>query len=567
MNRPVLTGVPPRVTSVTSTTPRDVVTSIRRPARVASMMNRSTPCPVSTTASTRSPFIARIVLPGWEPRLRAHGGVRVTPRRSQAPLVLAIDVGSSSVRATLYDAAGRPRRGAFARVRYAPDVDGRGTVSVPVERLIAALDEAIEGLVARAAADLPRVQGIGMSCFLHSAAALDRAGRPISPLLTWADTTSAPAAADLRAGVDAARLWGETGAPIHASYWPAKIVRLRTLAGARVQAFAGAPELLWRHLTGEWGVDLSLASGTGLLDRASGAWHEALLGALDLPAAALPGIRPPGAAAPVAGPAAARWPALAGRPCFAPWSDAWCGNLGLGAASGGPAALQVGTSGAVRVVAGDPVPSLPRGLFAHRLPDGTALVGGQLSEGGGVAAAVATLLGGSPRTFEHLAAALPPDGHGLTVLPFLAGERGPGYHAEARGTVTGLSLATRPEELYLATVESIALRFAELDERLSGAIGRQPDVVASGGALARSSLLPQLIAAALGRPIRLSAEGEASARGAALLALAALGVVDGPAGVQPPPSTTIEPETARVAAYRRARERQGEFYAAIFGGG
>jgi len=59
MNLPVRTGVPPRVTSVTSTTPRAVVTSIRRPARVATISNVCTPWPVSTTASTRSPFMVR----------------------------------------------------------------------------------------------------------------------------------------------------------------------------------------------------------------------------------------------------------------------------------------------------------------------------------------------------------------------------------------------------------------------------------------------------------------------------------------------------------------------------
>jgi hypothetical protein len=57
MKRPVRTGVPPRVTSLTSTMPRAVATSIRRPARVASMTNVCVPWPVSTTASTRSPFI------------------------------------------------------------------------------------------------------------------------------------------------------------------------------------------------------------------------------------------------------------------------------------------------------------------------------------------------------------------------------------------------------------------------------------------------------------------------------------------------------------------------------
>src|SRR6187551_2467974 len=67
MKRPVRTGVPPRVTSLTSTTPRLVVTSRRRPARVASITNVWTPWPVSTTASTRSPLMDGIVPPRRQP--------------------------------------------------------------------------------------------------------------------------------------------------------------------------------------------------------------------------------------------------------------------------------------------------------------------------------------------------------------------------------------------------------------------------------------------------------------------------------------------------------------------
>jgi gluconokinase len=489
-----------------------------------------------------------------------------TPRASRGgPLVVAIDVGSSSVRAGLYDLAGRPRRRAFAQVRYAPDTDLRGAVSIDPERLVAVLVEAVDGLVAVAGADLGRVAGVGTSCFLHSVAGLDGAGRPLTPLLTWADTTSADAATDLRGRVDAAATWQATGAPIHASYWPAKIVRLRA-AEPGIRGFAGAPELLWRALTGHWGTELSHASGTGLLDRGTGEWHGPLLDVLGVARADLPPILPPATGAPLAGWAAARWPGLAAVPWFAPWSDASCGNVGLGGGPGGPAVLQLGTSGAMRLIADDPAPPIPVGLFAHRLADGRSLVGGQLSEGGGVAAAVARLLGGSPRTLESTAAALPADGHGLTVLPFLAGERGPGYHADARGVVAGLTLATRPVDLYRATVEAITLRFAAIDARLTAFRGDRPEVVASGGAIARSTLLPDLLAAALGRPVTLSAEGEASARGAALGALSAVGLIASPAAVGAPPAARrVEPRPEWAAALAVARERQERLYEAILG--
>ncbi len=485
-------------------------------------------------------------------------------RTTSAPLVVAIDAGSSSVRAGLYDAGAR-RRGALAQVRYAPDVDGHGSVSVPVDRLRDALTETLDCLVADHAGHLPRVAAIGMSCFLHSVAGVDAAGRPVTPLLTWADTTAAGAAHDLRRRLDADELWQATGAPLHASYWPAKVMRLRELAGVAVRGFTGAPGVLWEALTGERGMDLSQASGTGLLDRASGSWHRPLLDALELGEDTLPPIVPRDASALLAGPAASRWPVLAGIPVLAPWSDAWCGNLGVGAVAGGPAALQVGTSGAMRVVLDEAVPRVPAGLFAHRLPDGTSLLGGQLSEGGGVAASVARLLGSSPRRLDALAAKLPLGGHGLTVLPYLSGERGPGYHAEARGVVDGLTLATTPEALYLATIEAIGVSFAALARRIAEQLGHQPDVVASGGAVAGSVLLPRVLAAALGRPIRLSSEPEASTRGAALRTLAAAGLITSPADVEAPRSTLVEPRPEWVDTLAAAAERQEALYRSVLG--
>ncbi len=499
------------------------------------------------------------------PTLPAMGSqpARGTGIRSRGgPLVVAIDIGSSSVRAELFGADGRPRRRSFSQVRYLPTIDGHGGVSVEFPRLLGVVASTLDAFVARAGADLGRVTGVGISCFLHSLAATDPTGRAITPLLTWADTSSAGEAAELRTWLDGQRLWQETGAPLHASYWPAKIVHLRRSIGPSSPGWAGAPELLYRELTGSRASDLSQASGSGLLDRRAGTWHGALLEALDLRATALPEIAAPNSWARLSGWAATRWPALARVPWFSPWSDASCGNVGLGCLAGGPAALQVGTSGALRAIVADPVPTIPAGLFGHRLADGTALVGGQLSEGGGVAAAVARLLGRSMRALEVEAAALPPDGHGLTVLPYLAGERGPGYHDGARGVLAGLLLGSTPGQVFLAVLEAIALDFAALDRRLATTLAGPPRIVASGGALARSPLLVDILAAALGRPIEASA-GEASSRGAAILALAAGGTIGSPADVPAPATRKVVPDPERVARYAAAAARQAELYRRI----
>ena len=518
-----------------------------------------TPCePITAIVGARPP-------PGWlafvTPEIVAAGdSPSPTLPSLMGPLVVAIDVGSSSIRAGLFDRLGRPRRGSFAQVAYSMSLDAEGGASVEVERLVEVLAVTLDRVVERAGAALADVAGVGISCFLHSVAGLDGAGRPITPLLTWADTTSARQAAELRGRLDQAALWQETGCPLHASYWPAKVLRLRATSGGNARTFAGAPDLLFAELTGRRAIDISQASGTGLLDRRTGTWHAGLLGEIDLEPSALPEIAPAGTSAPLDGWAADRWPGLGRVPWFVAWSDAVCGNIGLGCTAGRGAALQVGTSGAIRVVVADPVPPVPAGLFAHRLADGSALVGGQLSEGGAVAAAIASLVGETPRALEAAARNLAPDTHGLTILPYLAGERGPGYDADARGVVAGLTLRTSRAELYLAVLESIALRFAALDVRLQDLVGEPPEIVASGGALARSPLWVAIIAAALGRTILASSEGEASSRGAALQTLKATGVIGSPAEVPPPPARPVVPEPDRVSRYREARDRQESLY-------
>ena len=155
-----------------------------------------------------------------------------------------------------------------------------------------------------------------------------------------------------------------------------------------------------------------------------------------------------------------------------------------------------------------------------------------------------------------------PDGHGLTALPFLAGERSPGWRPEARAAVTGLSLDTGAVEIARALLESVAFRLAEVYDRLRPLAAADHVVVGSGGALAHSPAWAQIVTDALGVPVALGGDAEASARGAALLALEALGVAVPEA---PAPLRVLQPAPERHARYRAARERQRLLYDNIVG--
>jgi gluconokinase len=151
---------------------------------------------------------------------------------------------------------------------------------------------------------------------------------------------------------------------------------------------------------------------------------------------------------------------------------------------------------------------------------------------------------------------MPPDGHGLTILPFLAGERAPGWRGDRRGFLAGLSLNTGALEIVQAALEAVALRLALVYRLLAPHAAREHVVVASGGAVTRSRAWTRMLADALGHPVTWSHEPEATSRGAALLAWHALGDIRDLAAVRGPLGETFEPEPARHARYREALERQ-----------
>jgi gluconokinase len=477
---------------------------------------------------------------------------------------VAIDIGSSSVRAALHDRLGRALKDCAVQVPYAWEMGPDGSVRLAHDALLELVARMLDQLVAAEGSLAAEVIAGGISCFFHSIVGLDGAGRPMTPVLSWADTTSAAEAAELREQIDPEHVHRSTGVPIHASYWPARVMRLRA-EWKGIQRWAGFPELLAEALTGRPVISRSMASGTGLLERAGGGWSEELLGQLAIDPGDLPPLvgddEPIGRLLPIA---ARRWPQLSAASWFAAWGDGACGNVGLGATGRGKAALMVGTSGALRAVVADPAPTIPAGLFAYRLGAG-AVVGGQLSEGGGTLAWVSRLLGRSRGSLERAARRMAPDGHGLTVLPYAFGERGLGYHDDARAWLTGLNPGTDAAAIYRAVLESVAFGFAAVDERLSGVLGDSPAIIASGGALSSSPLLTQTLADALGREIAVARDFEASRRGAALLALLGSGVLATLDGTPGPRSRRVSSDPERSILYAAARTRQRALYKAVLG--
>jgi gluconokinase len=476
--------------------------------------------------------------------------------------VLAIDIGTSSIRAALYGQNLRPVRHA-TQIRYRWRNGSDGSVEAApaaIERAVAqAIDGALQGVTAR-------VDAVAIAAFWHSLVGVDRQGRPVTAVIPWSDTRSASEAVALRGRLDERAIHARTGCRLHPSYWPA---RLRWFADheaktfRRVRRWMSLPTYLQRRWLGRDAESVSQASGTGMFLHDSTAWDPELCAACDVTPDELGGfVDLDDANAEPTAAIARRWPQLRGTRWVPAAADGALDNVGAGCTTGGRAAIMIGTSGALRKIwTTDSAPAVPFGLWRYWLDRRRVVVGGASSNGGNLAAWMRETLGlNDDLRLEARVARLPPDSHGLTVLPFVAGERSPDYLPDARALFAGLRLATTRDEIYRAGLEAVALRFLEMQELLVS-VSPVTRLVATGTALTSSRIWPQILADALGHQIALPRAAELTSRGAAIIAFEQLGIA--PARTEPAISRVFHPDPRSHGVYRAAAERQQRLQHAV----
>ncbi len=483
---------------------------------------------------------------------------------SQNDRVLSLDVGSSSVRAALHDASGAAVEGSEVKLDHEFDYTADGGATAEADGLLGLVARAIDGVLARHTD--AKILCVAASTFWHSALGVDRGGRPTTPIFTWADRRAADAARDLRNRLDEEAVHRRTGAPLHSSYWPAKLLWLKDAdpdGFRRTERWLSPADYFYARLFGgPPTIGTSMASATGLYDQNRNRWDAWTLDALPVDEARLPDLSDEPRAG-LLGKWARRWPALEGVPWFPAIGDGACSNVGSGCTGSDRLALMVGTSGAMRVLWKADSVEVPPGPWCYRADRQRFVMGGALSDGGNLVGWLReTLRLPGPEETEELLARMRPDSHGLTFLPILNGERGPAWADRANGTISGLAMSNTPVEILRAAMEAVAYRFALIAEILDEASPGDKQVIATGGGLLGSPTWTRIMADALGRPVTLSGVEEASARGAVLLALEALG---GPAieTREVPLGETFEPDLESHEVYREALTRQRRLYDAV----
>jgi glycerol kinase len=453
--------------------------------------------------------------------------------------VLALDQGTTSSRAILFDQEGAPLSVAQREFRQIFAQPG-WVEHDPVEIWTAQRDTAVEALD-RAGLTARDIAAVGITNQRETTLLWDRAtGEPLHRAIVWQDRRTEGLCARLRADGLADLVRERTGLVIDPYFSGTKLRWLLDhVPGARDRAERGELAfgtvdswLIWQLTKGRVHVtDVSNASRTMLFDIRRNAWDDDLLGALDIPPALLPDVRPSsgrfgeidadilGHPLTIGGVAGDQQAALFGQACFGAGMAKNTYGTGCFLLMHTGTGLRTSNNGLVATAAAQ------RDATPRYAIEGSVFVGG----------AVVQWLRDGLRAIETSAdvqalAETVPDAGGVTMVPAFTGLGAPYWNADARGTLTGLTRGTTVAHIARAALESIAYQSAALltamsgDLRTTATTGPAISELRVDGGAAVNDLLMQFQADLLGVPVVRPAVTETTALGAAYLAGLAVGV-------------------------------------------
>jgi len=498
----------------------------------------------------------------------------ISPTADTRDNILVLDLGTSGLRTSIYDLQGHRIEHLGNRYHWTLNTTSDGGAELDPDTIFDAVVQGIDEILVQCKSSDLKIAHIASCVLCPTLIGLDDNNKPVTPAYTWADVRAAGAAAELRSILGTEEVFQRTGCVLHAAYLPAKLRWLfasNPSQFSKVSKWCGIGDYITLRIYGRLMCSLSVASWTGLMDRHSKIWDAELRSTIGVSEKQLPEIN--GDGDPIQGLTdewSDRWSQIQNATWFHPIGDGVANNIGSGCLQSNRVALMMATSGAVRIVTDKAIEKIPKGLWAYCIDQQSTLLGGALSSGGNV---IDWLLKSFDIESNRIAAEMPgriPDSHGLTMLPFLAGERNPNWADHARGAIVGLALNTTPLDIFQASVEAIAYEYAAIYDILKESLGRDPEIVASGGAISHFPFLAQLMADVLGQKVSVIDDSEISSRGVAVFTLLALNsggkrgsvtlrLYEDPARI----TRTYEPDTNNYKLYQIGKQRHRALYSKL----
>jgi len=430
-------------------------------------------------------------------------------------LFIGVDVGTTAVKAGLFDSQGHAHRH-FAR-RYPTLRLGDGRVEQDPEAWTKGVTAAIDALLVNGAAD--RVAAVGLCSQVNTDVFVDLQGRALAPAILWQDNRAVAEAAEIDAGISAAEhlQWWGAPMPVGASH---VLARMTWMARNKPEVYAATRWVLTPKdycLRALAGAEVSDAMSNFFIVGGDLAYVEPLI---DRVAGARQRLAPLKGFTEVVGEIAL---GSSGRraPVVAGTMDAWSGLFGAGVRQAGQGVYMSGTSEILAVTSatrgGAP------GVVTFPQAAGLNVHAGPTQSGADSLRWWGEAIGADVPGVLALAAGADRRGRPILFLPHLEGERAPLWDAELRGAFIGLDAAARGPDYALAVMEGVALSARLLLASLDAAAGDPPLRLFHAGGGARSDLWAQIRADCLGRPLDRVAYPDVGCLGAAIMASVGVG--------------------------------------------
>ena len=485
----------------------------------------------------------------------------------QRELILSVDVGTSSVKATIFN--GEVELVRESSSSYPLIQTQSGFVEQDPRRVLEAFHQAIQQVLS-GITDCPNV--IVLSTAMHSLMAIDEFNQPLTHLVTWADQRAEGKAGQLRSSTQGNTLYQRTGTPIHAMSPLVKLAWFRENEPEifnRAKVWADLKSLILFELLGEWMIDESLASATGLYNLLTRDWDQEAMEWCGVSREQLPRlVKTTDTLGCVRPELVAKLGLVKNIRVVAGASDGALANLGVGAVYPGSLAISIGTSGAVRGMVNEPKLDPHGRLFCYHVDGSHYIVGGPINNGGILLRWLQGILldRGEPtgglvseseltHTFYELmnqgVNKVAPGSNGLFCLPYLTGERAPFWREDLSGSFWGLKLNHSRDHLVRAVLEGICYQLNSVVELLVDLMGPVTEIRATGG-FTKSEVWVKLLADVLGKPLGVLEHTQGSALGGAFLAWYALGQINSleECAKLVPLAHVERPEEARIARYQ-----------------
>lgn len=393
---------------------------------------------------------------------------------------------------------------------------------------------------------------ISFSSAMHGLIAVNKQNKPISNLITWADTRSEKIAEKIRNSKEAESIYKVTGTPIHPMTPLCKIIWLRENQHSVFKntfKFISIKEFIWFHLFGVYEIDYSIASATGLFNIKTLKWNKASLKLCGINRDKLSETKPTNFIRKNAEPSIVNSLTLSNETSFCIGaSDGCLANLGSYAIEKGTAALTIGTSGAIRIASPKPVYNFNEMTFNYLLDDKTFICGGPVNNGGNVIHWLFEnfLNNKKPSEEDYIKLfktidSIPAGCKGLIFLPYLYGERAPVWDGKSSGVFFGIRSFHTQDYFLRAALEGICYSMKQVLQIVESSTSKIEKIIAGGG-LIHSKTWMNILAEVIGKKLFVIETQDSSAVGAALLNMKSMKVIKNYSSLKPNINQIVNPD-------------------------